>query len=66
MISYGIRIMQGAPNQYYYVTILRRNIDLIDHNNVEVGMYFTTVDDGLGSSPPCIGNICPTSIEKKR
>jgi len=63
VIAYGIRIMQGAPSQYYYVTVIKRNINLVDFNNVEVGMYFTTVDDGLGSSPPCIGNICPNSIQ---
>ncbi len=62
VIAYNVDIVHGAPNQYYYVTVIKRNINLVDSNNVDVGMYFTTVDDGLGSSPPCIGNICPTSI----
>ncbi|ALV63148.1 hypothetical protein ADU37_CDS14490 [Thermococcus sp. 2319x1] len=62
VIAYNIDIVNGAANQYYYVTIIRRDITLVDSNNVEVGMYFAMVDDGLGSIP-CIGDVCPSSLE---
>ncbi|WP_288072431.1 hypothetical protein [Pyrococcus sp.] len=44
--TYKIDIDQGAPNQLYYVLMFKRNLELIDSNNVEVTMYFTAIDDG--------------------
>ena len=62
-IVYRVDIEEGTPNQSYYALMLKRNLKLMDNNNIEVAMYFTTVDDGQGSSPPCLGNFCPSSLD---
>ncbi|WP_048151806.1 hypothetical protein [Palaeococcus ferrophilus] len=61
--TYRVDIEQGAPNQLYYASILERSLELANSNNVEVAMYFTTIDDGQDSSPPCVGNFCPSSFD---
>ncbi|WP_258084209.1 hypothetical protein [Thermococcus thermotolerans] len=61
VVTYGVRVMNAPPNQLYYATILKRDIELAN-NNVELAMYFTTIDDGSDPTPPCFGNVCPTSI----
>lgn len=62
VVTYGIRVMNAPPNQQYYATILKRDIELAN-NNVELAMYFIIIDDGTDSMPPCFGNLCPTSIK---
>ncbi len=64
--TYRIDIGEGAPNQLYYVSILKRDLELTSSNNVEMAMYFTTIDDGQDSLPPCIGNFCPNSLDPDR
>ncbi len=59
--TYSIDIERGAPNEVYYILMLKRNLELTNSNNVEAAMYFTTIDDGQDSLPPCIGNFCPNS-----
>ena len=61
--TYNVDIERGAPDQLYYVSILKRNLELTNSNDVEVAMYFTTIDDGQDSYPPCVGNFCPTSLD---
>ncbi|WP_193383891.1 hypothetical protein [Pyrococcus yayanosii] len=62
VVTYGIRVMNAPPNQLCYATILKLKRDIkATGDNIELAMYFTTIDDGTGSMPPCFGNVCPTS-----
>ncbi|AAL80705.1 hypothetical protein PFDSM3638_02915 [Pyrococcus furiosus DSM 3638] len=46
LTTYNIGILQAAPNQLYYASILKRDAKLSGNDKVEVSMYFTTIDDG--------------------
>ncbi|WP_240910635.1 hypothetical protein [Thermococcus sp. MV11] len=65
VVTYGIRVMNAPPNQLYYATVLKRDIELTK-DNVELAMYFTTIDDGTDSMPPCFGNVCPSSTNERK